>query len=300
TQFLAVGPATDTSRRGRSGRAWPAPGRAWPAPATTRRERARRAPFGAGTALPVRRSAGARAPAPILRAMQELRAVWRFTLSLARALGWRFGVLLAVGLVASLTAGVGLLVMVPLLALVGVDAGGGATQALVERFGAALQGLGLPLSAPVLLALNALVLVATAAVGRYQSVLEARALEEYVMERRVRLFEAITHAEWRRVLGSRASNNAHLLTSEADRVASAGAAVIGLVTKGLLALAHLAVALVLAPLLTLLVMAAGLALAGATAPLTWRARARGREVSRAYKELFGEIGDHLGGLKTVK
>ena len=232
--------------------------------------------------------------------MQELRAVWRFTLSLARALGWRFGVLLAVGLVASLTAGVGLLVMVPLLALVGVDAGGGATQALVERFGAALQGLGLPLSAPVLLALNALVLVATAAVGRYQSVLEARALEEYVMERRVRLFEAITHAEWRRVLGSRASNNAHLLTSEADRVASAGAAVIGLVTKGLLALAHLAVALVLAPLLTLLVMAAGLALAGATAPLTWRARARGREVSRAYKELFGEIGDHLGGLKTVK
>src|SRR5690606_20443672 len=83
-----------------------------------------------------------------------------------------------VGLAASLTAGVGLLVMVPLLALVGVDASGGATQALVERFGAALQGLGLPLSAPVLLALNALVLVATAAVGRYQSVLEARALEE--------------------------------------------------------------------------------------------------------------------------
>lgn len=232
--------------------------------------------------------------------MQELRAVWRFTLSLARTLGWRFAAVLVVGLVASLTAGVGLLVMVPLLALVGVDAGGGSTQALVEQVGRFVGDLGLELTAPVLLGFNALVLIATAAVGRFQSVLEARALEEYVLERRARLFDALTHANWRHLVGSRASNNSHLLTSEADRSASAGGAVVGLITQGFLALAHLAVALAIAPLLTLLVMVAGLALAGITAPLTWRARARGREVSRAYKALFGEISDHLSGLKTVK
>src|SRR5690606_17844100 len=156
------------------------------------------------------------------------------------------------------------------------------------------------LTAPVLLGLNALVLMATAGIGRLQSVLESRALEEYVLERRIRLFDAITHANWRHLVGSRASNNSHLLTSEADRSASAGGAVVGLITQGFLALAHLAVALAIAPLLTLLVMVAGLALAGLTAPLTWRARARGREVSRAYKALFGEISDHLSGLKTVK
>ncbi|HZW28085.1 MAG TPA: hypothetical protein VFF08_06500, partial [Trueperaceae bacterium] len=93
--------------------------------------------------------------------MQELRAVWRFTLSLARTLGWRFAAVLVVGLVASLTAGVGLLVMVPLLALVGVDAGGGSTQALVEQVGRFVGDLGLELTAPVLLGFNALVLIAT-------------------------------------------------------------------------------------------------------------------------------------------
>lgn len=232
--------------------------------------------------------------------MQEVRAVWRFTLSLARTLGWRFGLLLVVGLAASVTAGVGLLVMVPLLALVGVEAGGGSTQALVARVAAALQGVGLPLTAPVLLGLNALVLVAAAAVGRYQSVLESRALEGFVQARRDRLFEAITRANWRHLVGGRASNSVHLLTNETDRYASAGAAVIRLITQGFLAVAHLAVAVAIAPALTALVMAAGLALAGLTAPLTWRAKARGREVSRAYKGLFGEIADHLGGLKTVK
>ncbi|HZW27239.1 MAG TPA: ABC transporter transmembrane domain-containing protein, partial [Trueperaceae bacterium] len=232
--------------------------------------------------------------------MQELRAVWRFTLSLARSLGWRFGLVLLVGLVASLTAGVGLLVMVPLLSLVGVDAGGGTTQVLVEQVGVVLDRFGLTLTAPVLLGLNALVLVATAAVSRYQSVLESRVLEDYVLERRRRLFEAITFANWRHLVGGRASNNVHMLTSEADRSASAGGALIGLITRSFLALAHLVVALAIAPLLTVLVVAAGLALAGATAPLTWRARARGREVSQAYKALFSEISDHLGGLKTVK
>ncbi len=232
--------------------------------------------------------------------MQEVRAVWRFTLSLARTLGWRFGLVLLVGLAASVTAGVGLVVMVPLLSLVGVDAGGGTTQALVARVAAALGGLGLQLSAPVLLGLNAAVLIATAAVSRYQSVLESRALEGFVLARRDRLFEAITRANWRHLVGGRASNSVHLLTNETDRFASAGAAVIGLITQGFLAVAHLAVAVAIAPALTALVMVAGLTLAGATAPLTWRAKARGREVSRAYKGLFGEIADHLGGLKTVK
>ncbi|HLU81847.1 MAG TPA: ABC transporter ATP-binding protein [Trueperaceae bacterium] len=215
-------------------------------------------------------------------------------------LRWRLALLFALGLVSTVTSGVGLVLMVPLLSLVGIEAGGGTTEPFVRFVQDGLDLLGVAPTPPVLLSLNALVLVGAAALGRYKSIIEPRIYESFDLAQRKRLFHALTHARWQHSVNEHAYDNVHLLTSEIDRLGSAAHTVVSLASRVLRVIVHLAIAIVLSPLLTALVAAAGLILAAVTQPLATRARARGKEVSSAYRQLYSSIGEHLSGLKTIK
>ncbi len=232
--------------------------------------------------------------------MPDRALILRFVRLMISTMRWRLALLLALGLVSSLTAGVGLVLMVPLLSLVGIETGGGTTEVFVGSVQSALTTLGIAPSAPVLLTLNALLLVFTAALSRYQSIVEPRIYESFVLSQRLRLFEALTDARWRFVVNERASNNLHLLTSEVDRLGGAAQRVVSLFTRVLKVVVHLAVAIMLSPLLTLLVVASGAVLVLISQPLARLARARGKEVSATYREMYRAINEHLSGLKTVK
>lgn len=232
--------------------------------------------------------------------MGDVRALGRIAGLLRASLGSRLIVLLLLAVASSLTAGASLVLLVPLLSLVGVDAAGGSTAALVTAVSRAFDAVGVQPTAAALLTLNALVLTFTAALQRAQSVLEQRYYQRFVTDLRVRVFDAMASANWRHLVGKRSSDHSHLLLNEIERVGAAAAGLVGLVSRALLALIHLAVAVYLSPLLTLIVLAAGALLIGATAPLSKRAKARGKAVSDAYRDLYGVVGDQLSGLKTLK
>ena len=232
--------------------------------------------------------------------MSDLVTLRRFAALMVSTLRWRVALVFGVGLVSTLTAGFGLVLLVPLLSLVGVDAGGGSTEPFVAVVRDGLNRFGIAPSPAVLLALNALVLTASAALSRFQSILEPMVYESFNLAQRNRLFEALTRASWRHNVKEHAYDNVHLLTTEIDRLGGAAFGLVHLVSRVLLVTVHLAIAIILSPQLTALVAAAGLLLAAVTFPLTNKARSRGRQVSRAYKELFSSIGEHLSGLKTIK
>jgi len=75
----------------------------------------------------------------------------RFFTSMVQTLRWRLLWVLALGFVGGIAAGVGLVMLVPLLDLVGVDAGGGSTGAIADAVSVALDRVGLRPSVPVLL-----------------------------------------------------------------------------------------------------------------------------------------------------
>ncbi len=232
--------------------------------------------------------------------MGDVSILRRFIALMISTMRWRLGVLFALDLVSTLTAGVGLVLMVPLLSLVGVDAGGGTTEPFVRLVRDGLDRLGVQPTAAVLLTLNAVVLIAAAAMSRYQSIVEPRIYESFDLAQRQRLFRALTHARWQHSVNEHAYDNVHLLTSEIDRIGSAAYGVVSLASRVLRVAVHLFVAIVLSPLLTALVAAAGLVLAAVTQPLVSKARARGKDVSSTYRKLYSSIGEHLSGLKTIK
>src|SRR5690606_41594240 len=111
-------------------------------------------------------------------------------------LRWRLALVFALGLVSTLTAGVGLVLLVPLLSLVGVEAGGGTTEPFVALVRGGLDRLGVAPSAPALLILNALVLILPAALSRYGSIVEPRVYEAFHLAQRRRWITSRTHARW--------------------------------------------------------------------------------------------------------
>lgn len=192
------------------------------------------------------------------------------------------------------------MLLVPLLSLVGVDAAGGSTEPLVRFVSRAFDRLGATPTAAALLGLNAAVLIVTAGLQRVQAVLEQRNYQRFVRDMRVRVFEALAGASWKHLVGRRSTDHAHLLITEADRLGAVASGLVSLVTRSFLVLIHLALAIFLSPLLTLIVVGAGLVLLAITAPWAQRAKSRGKRVTEAYQELHGVVGEQLGGLKTVK
>jgi len=238
---------------------------------------------------------------PTPPAAPDARSVLRpFLRAMVRTLRWRLAWVLALSLASAATAGVGLVMLVPLLDLVGVDAGGGSTGAIAEAVRGALGRLGLQPTMAALLALNLAVLTVAAAIVRAQSIASTSLYQTFVRVQRTRLFDAITFAEWRALTGERGSNQQHLLISEAERLGGAALSALNLLSRAVLALAHVVVAFVISPAMTALVAASSLVLVATTRPLARRARARGQDVSEAYRDLYGVVDEHLAGLKTVK
>lgn len=232
--------------------------------------------------------------------MSDRTLLLRFARGVVMTLRWRLALLFALGIVSTATAGVGLVLLVPLLSLVGIDAGTGSTGVFVETVRDVFARVGVEPTVPALLSLNLLVLLLTAVLARYQAIVEPKVYESYVLSQRNRLFEALTGARWRHSVNERAAGGMHLLTAEVDRLGAAASGLVRLVTRVMLVGVHLVIAIILSPLLTGLVGISGLMLTLVNRPLVRRARQRGTQVSNAYRDLYSAVTEHLGGLKTIK
>lgn len=221
------------------------------------------------------------------------RHVW----SIARCRGVSSVVLsIAVGMVE----GVGLLFLVPLLELVGISLGEGRADALAGRIASAFAWLGLPLSLPVVLGAFVAISAAQALLWMWQSLLNLQLEARVATRLRGDLYEAIVRADWLFLVRQRASDLAHVLTTEVDRVG-------GLVQQSrsiLAGTAQITIALVIAaliaPAMTLVVAGAGLLLVVISRRRARRARTLGENYSAENGRLYGVLTDGLAALRTTK
>ena len=174
-----------------------------------------------------------------------------------------FAATVAMALASSLTEGVGLALLLPLLAVAGMNFTG---STAAGRLGAASQRvladagvphwLWLPVVLGVFLATGALrsMLRRTQSMMAYATMTRA----ELALSRRV--YERVVKAQWGFLVRQRAGRLTHLLTEELRRVAEAISLLLSLVNLGCLTLLYLAVALKLSAPTTLLVLVLGGAL----------------------------------------
>jgi ATP-binding cassette subfamily C protein len=233
-----------------------------------------------------------------------LAALRQFVSLIWRSARWQLVLAIALSTLLSLTEGVSLVMVFPLIALLGGDTAanhtppGPRTRMLFDL----LTASGIPRSAW----LGAILVVVIASVGLLtllNGALATLTIDIVLPVRKAlasRIYAAILHADWAFLTRRKSSDLTHFLTAEMSRIGSLAAGLIALVSNAMVGALMLALACWYAPLLTLALLAC-LALL-----LPWQRRAgraiynSGRETSRRMGHVFESSTERLQNLKVVK
>jgi ATP-binding cassette, subfamily C, bacterial len=200
----------------------------------------------------------------------------------------------------SATEGVGILLLLPLLGLAGVDLGQGATGHLSATVSSAFGALGVRLTLLPVLTAYVCVVSARAVLQRW-SVLSGRDLQErFLLYLRQRLYRAIINARWIALSRSRTAELHYALTEQLERAGDLPYQLLTLCTHVLIGAVYLLMALRLSAAMTAVAVACG----GGLLLLLWnrtgQARQAGERLYEATGSMFAATSEHLGGLKAAK
>jgi ATP-binding cassette, subfamily C, bacterial len=201
-------------------------------------------------------------------------------------------------LLGSLTEGLSILLLIPVLQLVGPE-----SQSIALHVPGFLQGfLGPELRLGLLpvLALLVTLVIAQALFMRFKNVYMAELLYDLINKLRLSLFESIGRARWLFVAGTRKSDLDHALTADIDRVQTAAFRSLLLIQGVVLLAVYLGVSWLISPAMTVFAFASGALVLAALRPIRRRASAYGKLLTENRKEQYRTVSEFLSGLKVAK
>lgn|GEM_PF-177635 len=234
-------------------------------------------------------------------------STWRTALRLVRysfAVDPRaFALTVAIALAGSLTEGVGLVLLLPLLSAAGMNFSGasvasrlsGASQRLLAGAGVP-HWLWLPAVLGVFLATGAL----RSMLRRSQTMLVFTTTTRVHLALSRQVYESVVRAQWGFLVRQRSGLLTHLLTEELRKVEDAISLLLSLISLGCLTLLYLWIALKLSASMTGLVLAMGGALMLLERRSLGRMRSSGEDYSQSVGEVYAATEEHLSNLKSVK
>ena len=224
----------------------------------------------------------------------------RYTRNLTQLMPRKVVLAITLMVLLSFTEAVGLVLLIPLLGLVGLDVGQGSLGQIGELVSAFFRFLGLEPTLVSVLLIYVLVVSFSAFLTRYQTLKTSQIQYEFAAHLRKRLYNAITNSSWLFFSRMKASNFAHALTNEIDRI-SVGTGQFLTFISGIMILAvYIIFALELAGLFTGVIFAVGVTILLLLRRRASRSRSSGEEITTTTRDLYYSIMQHLDGMKTIK
>lgn len=223
-----------------------------------------------------------------------------YMVTLLEVMSWRVAVAVALMLCISVTQGVQLLLLVPLMHLVGLDVQEGSVGWLSDLVSSVFAVVDVHPTLITVLCAYVLLTGLQALVARWQAVFRVRFEQDFVASLRRQLYRAIANADWLTLVRSRSSDFTHALTTELDRVGAATYFVLSMISGITMLLAYVLLALSLSPAMTVLVSLCGAGLLLMLRRKTRAARWTGEEISLATNGMYAAAIEHLGSMKTTK
>ncbi|MES0023946.1 MULTISPECIES: ABC transporter ATP-binding protein [unclassified Mesorhizobium] len=227
------------------------------------------------------------------------RDVAGFGAAMARIGGRRTFTALLFLILGSLTEGISILLLVPLLHLVGRPEQNFAVR-LPDRDWVRWLAPDGTLQLTTVLCLLVGLVALQAAFNRYKSVYMARLLLDFINRLRMNLFESIGKARWGIFARMRSSDLDHALTGDIDRVQSAAFSLLMLVQIAVLLAGYLVVSLFISTVMTAFAIVVGIVTFLALQPFRARASAFGRVLTSNRQQQYRTVSEFLGGIKVAK
>jgi ATP-binding cassette subfamily C protein len=203
--------------------------------------------------------------------------------------------------VAGVLEGFAVAAVVPLLQL--VQAGGQAlvpTGRLGTMIGLVLSVLHLPFNLATVLVLTTLTMMASQLTVLAQQKLLAGSVARFESRLRMRLYTAITEAEWSFFVSRKASDLNTALMQETGRASSAYSTLVQMLGTAVMAFVYIALAVALSWPMTLIIGAAAAVILTILRGRVARGSEYGRGITSLAMDMWAESGEHLIASKTVK
>jgi ATP-binding cassette subfamily C protein len=226
--------------------------------------------------------------------------LWSYLSALWRDEGAKVALATALGACLSLTQGVGLLLLLPLLQLVGFNAQQGASAGAAQYATAAFAFVGLPLTLATVLGVYVVIMTLYFLLTRWQNNLGYTIQLDFATQLRQKLYRAIVSTNWLFFSRNRASTFTHALTAEVDRVSYGTQQILQGMAGLMVLVAYLVVAWLLSAVTTAAVVLCGIVLVFGLKNKLSVSRERGKALSADMRDLYGAVTEHLDGMKTVK
>ena len=215
-------------------------------------------------------------------------------------MAWKVALALVLMVCLSLAEGVGLLMLVPLLQLVGLDVQQGTLGRIAEFLSSLFATVGLQPTLITVLGFYVLITIIHSLLKRWENSASLTLQYEFVVRLRKQLYEAIANTSWLFFVRSRASDFTHALTIEMERVGAATYYLLSLLATAAVTVIYIVFAIKLSALITGLVLLCGGLLLLMLRGKTRVAHETGEGLSDAMNRLYAAVTEHLGGMKIAK
>lgn len=212
----------------------------------------------------------------------------------------KFGFTLSLMVLISLTEGVGLLLLVPLLQLVGLDVQQGALGEIAGNIGDVFNYFNIEPTLGIVLIIYVLIITLNAFLVRLEATKSSEIQYEFAALLRKNLFKAITQSKWLFFSKKRSSDLAHALTNEIERISLGTGQVLTLIASIFVLVVYILFALELSGIITGLVFLVGIILLLLLRKKTSSSHSTGEDLSSSSKNLYSSTLQHLDGMKTIK
>jgi ATP-binding cassette subfamily C protein len=200
----------------------------------------------------------------------------------------------------SLSTGVSLLLLVPLLELVGLNVGQGSLGVISAYVFAFFLTVHLKPTLFIILLVYVLVMSFMAILHRLQTIKSSQIQFEFAAHLRKRLYRAITNSDWLFFTRMKSSSFAHALTNEVERVSVGTGQFLNLLAGLMVLVVYIIFALELAGVTTGLIFIAGVIILLLLRRRVRRSISSGENITDTTRDIYNSIMQHLDGMKTIK
>jgi ATP-binding cassette subfamily C protein len=200
----------------------------------------------------------------------------------------------------SFTEGIGLLLLIPLLQLVGLDVQQGALGQIEQMVASFFSFINITPTLAVVLIIYVLIISLNAFFSRLQNIKSSQLQYEFGADIRNELFKAISNSDWLFFSKRASSNFVHALTNEIDRInVGTGQFLTFLVSVFVLAVYIIFAVNISGPVAGILFIV-GMILLLLLKKRTQTSHLKGEDLTLTTKHLYSVTNQHLDGMKTIK
>ena len=205
--------------------------------------------------------------------------------------------ILLLNIAVSLTGGISIVMLVPMLGLLDISAG---SVSALQTIAAPL--LGLPKGTQLIIIIGAyfLLIVVKAQMGRVLALRQNEFLEGYSYQLRDQLYRTVSGAKWEQLAASKQTDTISLFTSQCSQVSHGVSQIISLLSSVVSTLVSLVIAVWLSLPMTVFVLVCGSLFALMFRNLMKASKRFGDEMIRINRSMYSELYSQLRGTKEVR